>query len=260
VTGACNLAFLFIVLSGLYLWWPDQWSRSVLRSIVLFRSGLRGRARDFNWHNVIGFWCCLPLAVVVASAVPISYPWANDLVYRVVGDEPPARPSGAGPRSAGERRSSEPDRSLDLAGLDTLWGRAEQQVPDWQSISVRLPSSSSAPWTLSIDTSRTGAVRPDKRSQLTLDPRNGEVVRFEPYSSQSRGRRVRTWMRFLHTGEALGFVGQGIAGIASTGAAVLVWTGLALACRRFLAWLARRARPRIPERALLREGTTVRRA
>jgi uncharacterized iron-regulated membrane protein len=291
VTGASNLLFLFIVLSGIYLWWPDQWTRSVLKSIVLFRFGLRGKARDFNWHNVIGFWSFLPLAFVVATAVPISYPWASNLVYRLVGEEPPARPSGAGPagprpggeaggaprrgegeprrgprpeggarpdgaaRPDGDRRSPEGGRPLDLAGLDALWARAEQQVPDWQSLSLRIPSSAGAPFTFSIDTSRTGAIRPDKRSQLTLDRSTGAVVRFEPYATQSLGRRIRTWMRFIHTGEAFGIIGQAIAGVASAGAAVLVWTGLALSWRRLLAWMARRSRARIPERVPLPEGS-----
>ena len=48
-------------------------------------------------------------------------------------------------------------------------------------------------------------------------------------------------MRFAHTGEVLGIPGQTIAGVVSAGGAVLVWTGFALAWRRFRAWLKRRA-------------------
>src|SRR6185295_3839500 len=84
ITGACNLAFLFIVCSGLYLWWPKTWTRRQLRSITLFNGGLRGKARDFNWHNTIGFWSAVPLFVVVLGATVISYPWASDLPYRIV--------------------------------------------------------------------------------------------------------------------------------------------------------------------------------
>jgi uncharacterized iron-regulated membrane protein len=47
-------------------------------------------------------------------------------------------------------------------------------------------------------------------------------------------------MRFGHTGEYWGLAGQTIAGIVSLGAAVLMWTGLALAWRRFRTWLRRR--------------------
>ena len=56
VTGAANLVFLFIVLSGIYLWLPKIWSRTQLRQILWFRSRLSSKARDFNWHNVIGIW------------------------------------------------------------------------------------------------------------------------------------------------------------------------------------------------------------
>jgi uncharacterized iron-regulated membrane protein len=97
----------------------------------------------------------------------------------------------------------------------------------------------------SIDTGNGG--RPDKRAQLTLDARSGEVVKWEPFSSYNLGRRLRTWGRFTHTGEAAGIFGQTIAATASAGAAVLVWTGLALALRRLNAW-RKRLRPQVLER------------
>ena len=56
VTGAANLVFLFIVMSGFYLWWPRSWTWRSLRAVTWFQGGLPGKARDFNWHNVIGFW------------------------------------------------------------------------------------------------------------------------------------------------------------------------------------------------------------
>ena len=82
--------FLFIVLSGMYLWLPRVWKWIQFKNVLWFRGGLAPKARDFNWHNVIGFWSAVPLAIVVAGAVPISYPWASNLVYRIVGDTPPA--------------------------------------------------------------------------------------------------------------------------------------------------------------------------
>ena len=64
-------------------------------------------------------------------------------------------------------------------------------------------------------------------------------MRWEPFESLSQGRRLRTWLRFAHTGEVYGLVGQTIAGVVSFGGAVLMYTGLALAFRRFLAWRLR---------------------
>ena len=121
-----------------------------------------------------------------------------------------------------------------LDGLDQLWVRAEQQVSGWQSISLQLPTSADAPVTFTIDEGNGG--QPHKRAQLTLDRTSGEVVRWEPFASYTRGRQLRSFLRFAHTGEVAGLVGQTIAGFASAGGAALVLTGLALAWRRFRAW------------------------
>ena len=252
VTGACNLGFLILVITGPFLWLPRKWSFQNVRAVSFFRSGLSGRARDFNWHNVIGIWCAAPLFLIVLSGVVMSYPWANSLVYRLTGSEMPVqdnnargRGRAARPREEGGGRSEnarEPGSSHSaaaLAGLDQAWRRAEQQVPAWQSITLRLPQGGRGPLTFTIDTGAGG--RPDLRSQLTLDQRTGEMVRWEPFSSYNTGRRVRSWLRFLHTGEAGGVAGETVAGIASAGAAVLAWTGIWLACRRLWRWKTRRA-------------------
>ena len=79
------------------------------------------------------------------------------------------------------------------------------------------------------------------RSQLTLDAATADVVRWEPYAASSAGQKLRGWMRFAHTGELGGVIGQFVAGLACVGGAFLVWTGFALAFRRFLAWRTRTA-------------------
>jgi uncharacterized iron-regulated membrane protein len=242
ITGAANLAFLFLIVSGPVLWWPREWSARAVRAVAFFRRGLRGKARDFNWHNVTGLWLCLPLFVIVAGGVLISYPWAGDLLYRAMGEAPPPRGRpGAGPASprAEGARPREEAAAPALDGLDRLWAKAESQVPGWQTITFRLPDGG-GPVSFTIDTVR-GAVRPDRRSQLVLDRATGDTVRFEPYASQSPARRLRGWLRWLHTGEAGGVWGQTVAGLASAGGALLVWTGVALAWRRLLAWKERRS-------------------
>ncbi len=234
ITGASNLAFLFLVLSGAYLWWPRKRTWKHVRTVTLFQGGLQGRARDFNWHNVAGFWTAVPLALIVATGVVMSYPWANDLLYRLAGSEPPPPRPPAGPGGPPREGSA---RSAFAAprGLDETRSAATAQVPDWRTLSVRLPSSPTAPLVVLIDRSA-GAARPDLRSSLTLDAATGTVQRYETYESQSLGRRLRTWARWTHTGEAAGVLGQTLAAVASAAGALLVWTGLALAWRRFRAW------------------------
>jgi uncharacterized iron-regulated membrane protein len=84
--------------------------------------------------------------------------------------------------------------------------------------------------------------QPQHRSTLTLNRATGEVVSFEAFADQSLGRRLRSISRFAHTGEVLGLPGQTIAGLATAGSVVLVWTGIALSLRRLRAWVARRGK------------------
>lgn len=242
VTGACNLGFLFLVTSGFFLWWPSKWTKPLLRNVTWFKRGLTGRARYFNWHNVTGFWCCVPLFVIVLSGVVMSYTWAGNLVYRLAGESPPA-PRAAPPQPAGsaaQQRDATKTRDVatSLAGVDALVLRAEQQVSGWKSITLQLISSADSPVTFSIDQGSGG--QPQKRAQLTLDRKSGDVIRWEPFSGLTRGRQLRSFFRFAHTGEVGGLFGQSIAGLASTGASVLVFSGLSLAWRRLRGWRTRR--------------------
>jgi uncharacterized iron-regulated membrane protein len=245
ITGWSNVLFLFIVCSGFYLWFPRKWTWQHLRPVVWFSGKLRGKARDFNWHNAIGLWSAIPLFIVVLTAFPMSFPWANAFVYRAVGEEPPQQ-GGRGGREgggvtarardggAGERAQEQPS----LAGLDQLLASAKSQVPGWRTINLRIPASDRAPVVFAIDQGDGG--QPQNRSTLTLDRASGSVVSFETFSDQSLGRRLRSISRFAHTGEVLGLPGQTIAGLATAGAVVLVWTGIALALRRFRVWVGRR--------------------
>ena len=234
VTGAANLAFLFIVLSGVVLWWPRAWTWTALRNIAWFKGGLRGKARDFNWHNTIGFWSAIPLAIIIAGGAVISYPWATALVYRAYGEAPPPPAAGAAARSGGARAAGP---RIDGPGIETMVAAAAAQMPDWKTISVALPAPDAPRVVLTVDSGDGG--QPHKRATLTVDHRTGALVRWEPFTSQSSGRRARMWLRFAHTGEVYGIAGQTLAGLVTAGGAVLVWTGLALALRRFTRWRRR---------------------
>ncbi|HYR07805.1 MAG TPA: PepSY-associated TM helix domain-containing protein [Longimicrobium sp.] len=273
ISGAANLAFLFLVVSGFYLWFPRNWTRRAFRNVAWFRRGLAPKARDFNWHHVIGIWSLVPLFVIVVSGVVISYPWASNLVYRAVGETPPppqgeARPAGGpaagGPAtasrpegargerggasaaspSAGERggsreggeRGGEAEQAVSLDGIGVLAVRAERQVEGWRSITLTLPKKADEPIAFAIDRGDGG--QPQKRAQLALNPATGEVSKWEPFPTQTPGRRLRSILRFAHTGEVLGIPGQTLAGLVSLGAAFLVWTGLALTWRRYRQWRA----------------------
>jgi uncharacterized iron-regulated membrane protein len=233
VTGAANFIFLFIIISGLFLWWPRALTQSAIRNIAWFRRGLRGRPRDFNWHNTVGFWSAIPLAIIVAGGVVISYPWATALVYHAYGEVPPVgRAAGTVPGAT----TATAVRAGELP-IETAVSAAGAKMPEWKSMTVAVPPQGAAHINVTLDAGDGG--QPQKRATITLDRRTGAVLMWEPFESQSPARQARMWLRFAHTGEVYGMPGQTIAGIVRGRAAVLVWTGLTLVLRRLLAWRRR---------------------
>jgi len=97
-TGAANLGFLFLVLSGMLLWIPRRWSRHAVRAVTVPAFRADGRARDWNWHHVAGIWFAPVLVLIVASGAFMSYRWPTALVARMAGDPPPPAGGEGGPR------------------------------------------------------------------------------------------------------------------------------------------------------------------
>jgi uncharacterized iron-regulated membrane protein len=218
---------------------------------------LRGKARDWNWHNVIGVWTAPVLIVLTASGTIISYRWASDLVYRIAGEPPPAAGSPGTPAV----QLSTPEPGAKPLGPDALLSQATAAAPRWEQMTIRFEGNSPRNGSTASPQNSGEPARGSRRgndgdkpqvftvsvreqdmwplfgaNQYSLDPFTGSVLRKETFAEYTPGRKVRSWLRFLHTGEALGLPGKTIAAMASLGGAALVFTGLSLAIRRFLAW------------------------
>jgi uncharacterized iron-regulated membrane protein len=228
----CVFAFVFMILSGLVIWFPRKLAWQHLRPAVFFRRDLRGRAREWNWHNVFGFWMATPLAVIALSGTIMAYPWANALLYRAAGDRPTER-------AETEQRRAKPLPADKFASLDLAIRAAMTQDAKWQSLEMRLPSDKDPNVAFRLDEG--DGSDPRQRMQVVLARTDGHVVRVESFSNNSPGRRWRLYARFVHTGEMFGTAGRIVALLACISAFMLVWTGFSLSLRRLASWRRRKA-------------------
>lgn len=237
IKGVCNILFFIMIITGVYLWWPKNWSWPGIKNIVVFNSLAQGRARDWNWHNVIGFWMAPALTIITVTGVIMSYTWATNLLYTMTGNQPPKQEQRAGMDKADKPKKEETAKAL-MADLNQFYAQTIRQVKEWKSMTIRMPQKDGGPVTVMIQ--EKSAFGPLKRSQLTFDGSTAEIKKSELFGDQNMGRQLRLWARYTHTGETGGVVGQTIAFIASLGAVVLVWTGMAMAWNRFYLWRQRR--------------------
>jgi uncharacterized iron-regulated membrane protein len=237
IKSLATLALMFMTVSGLYLWWPRRWSRRVWRRSIWFRRGLSSQARDWNWHNTFGFWALPLILVITVSGSVLAYDWARGLLFRAAGEAPPTARAQTPAPSIGARPPGTP-----RVRLDAVHALLTQQAPSWTSATLRLGNgreepragrSGRGPRALMLMVKQSNAWPRSSHLQIWLDPFSGEVLRREGFADASRGRRAQIWMRYLHTGEALGWPGQLAALVAALACGMLVWTGSALAWRRF---------------------------
>lgn len=217
ITGVAVVLFFVLLLSGIYIWWPKRTYR--------FNKRLKGKARDWNWHNVFGIWFSPLILITTVTGMLIAHTWATNFLYRITGNKPP-------PAQQQQRGNKPPEKALPMAKLDVLAAKAATYVCTWESINLRFPQKEGAPVT-AIILEEAPEIGIPIRSTLSMDALTGEMKKWEPFMHENSGRKARVWARYLHTGEALGLPGR-IAFFCSALAIVLmVWTGIALAYRRF---------------------------
>ncbi|MBV8706184.1 MAG: PepSY domain-containing protein [Acidobacteriaceae bacterium] len=235
LAAVSNLLFGTLILLGIALWVPRKWSWKAARISIAFRRGLRGRAREWNWHNVLGIWCALPLLVIALTGVVMSFDWANALLFRLTGSTPAA---------SGRDRAGRPHGRASGTGHEPNYNRlftvTKSLNSDWRTITLNVVRDANAPVSAVVDTGTGG--QPQKRTQYLLDRETGTVVKTSTFADGSLGQRLRAFVRFGHTGEYGGWLGQVIAAIASLAACVLVYTGLSLSIRRLSAKLKSKRR------------------
>ncbi|MDE0358596.1 MAG: PepSY-associated TM helix domain-containing protein [Gammaproteobacteria bacterium] len=242
VTGAVNVAFLFLLLTGPILWIPRPVTRRSLANATLLRPGARGAGRDLNWHQVVGIWSVLPLAVIAATGVITSYPAVGDRVYPMVGNTVSAGAWAVGSASGrvGFDEAAIPEDSAPVAEPDlrAVLATAEAWAPGWRTVILNLPRPADREVRVEVQGGRAG--QPHRTGFLTVDAASGAARSWESFADDSPARRAQQFLRYAHTGEYWGLGGQLVAGVFSLAATLMVWTGLSLAVRRLRRFVSSR--------------------
>lgn len=230
VNGVANIIFFILVLSGLYLWLPKRLNKRAFKQKLVFGKKYPNiDARDYQWHNVYGIYLAPVLAVVIASAFFFSFKWPSNALKEVVSKEAPI-----------EQIKALPIAAAPLLSKQELFAKIINVIPEWQTMQFTLAKQPMDSIAFKVDSGSGG--EPQKRSTLILSTQTGELIQTLSFNDMSTYRKARSYIRFLHTGEAFGLIGQTVAGLASLFACLLVYTGSMLSWRRWQKYKARKAK------------------
>jgi uncharacterized iron-regulated membrane protein len=208
---------LGLSVSGLILWWPRKlWKLSGSKS---------GRERNFQLHNVAGFYSCVFMFLFAVTGIVVGY---DDEVRKLINkathvEDAPMPKARTAPKGAAPQ---EPD---------ALLAAANKAVPGASVVTIQnIGGHEPVRITMKFPEDRT----PAGRTNLYLDPFTGETLSLQTSRTAPLGTRIaKLWNREIHTGDIFGWPTRIIASIASFTLTLLVVTGV-------LIWLGRMRRKR----------------
>ena len=207
-----GVIMLFLVLSGLYLWWPVKRA-----SITIGKTPYR---TWYDWHNAIGIFSFVFLLLLSMTSVFIGFEdMARPLAFRVTGSTPPPVVAPKVPAQPGVMQIT-PDAALDIA---------RGAIPGATPFLVPIVSPTDA---YVVRARFSEDLTPGGRSRVLINSYSGEVMQIENSRTAPVGRRVETINRAIHTGDIFGIPSKIVMSIASIMAPVQLLTGVMLWWRR----------------------------
>ena len=219
IVGWIGVAMLISSLTGLWLWWPLKGS---------FRRGLRWQRQpttSANLHHQSGFWIALPLAVVSATGVWISFP---PLFAQLSGD-----PAGPSPAERARRIAAAPVGHTRLTADEALARAAPHSTGAVTQLAW--PTEGEGTWKISFAHAGVPA-------EVAVSDSTGAATPPKPPRPETTARL----MRRIHDGTGMGVVWQVVIFIGGILPAVLAVTGILmwLNIRRRKSDMTRRRRSR----------------
>ena len=245
VTGACLLALVVFLASGLYLRWPKVHRWRVWLKPALARPG---RARWWSLHAVAGTWLVPVYLVTVLTGLWWSYDGYRAVATTVL--------TGRLPQPKAERPAA--TAAPTSLPLDRAWAAFTEARPDWREATLLMPGVQGGP-TVRIRAESPGAVHPGARDEWAYDPATGAPQAHSAYAERPLGQRIADNMLEVHRGR---FFGAPIAFLFFLGALAMPFfaaTGLTLYVLRRRAGRRRSAaaRPAFTRQFLARLGSSA---
>jgi uncharacterized iron-regulated membrane protein len=190
IVGVSTLIFLFILLTGIILWWPKTRKIMQQRLRVKWDAGWKRINHDF--HLVFGFYSAIFLFIFAFTGLAWSFEWFNKGIYTVTNSpmKPPAPPQSV---YVAEVAPLSLDRAL--AGAQSLY-------PQGAFYNISLPKDSTE--AISVAVMGPNPAHESATDVVYLDQYSGAVVGQLPFASRSTGAKVRSYFKPVHTGSLWG--------------------------------------------------------
>ena len=254
IVGVSTLLFVFVLISGIVIWWPR--TRKALKNSLKITATKGWRRFWYDLHVAGGMYALIFLLAMALTGLTWSFPWYRTAFYKVFGVEVQQRAaqgheqkSDAQKRNTklaahrekkregnevrkGERSRRPENNHSDMYSVTSpfvywqeIYDKLRRQNPEYKQISI-------SSGTASVSFNRFGNQRASDRYSFNTD--NGEFTETSLYQHQDKSGKIRGWIYSVHVGNWGGMFTRILTFIAALLGAALPLTGYYLWIKRLI--------------------------
>jgi uncharacterized iron-regulated membrane protein len=197
IVGTATLIFLFIILTGIILWWPK--TKRILMQRLKIKADAGWKRLNHDLHIVLGFYSAIFLFIFAFTGLAWSFEWFNKGIYTVT-NSPMKAPA--------------PPKSTAIAGgesisFDEALAAAKVVYADAEFYNIAYPRA--AEDAVSVSVLRKDAMHESATDAVYVDQYSGAVIGRLAFEERSLGAQVRSSFKPVHTGSIWGMPSKIIA-------------------------------------------------
>ncbi|MCP2028653.1 putative iron-regulated membrane protein [Flavobacterium sp. HSC-32F16] len=222
IVGVAILIFVVLLISGIVLWWPTKWIKSIIDKSFKIKWDASFKRVNYDFHNVLGFYSCIFLFFIAVTGLVWSFGWWSKSLYWVTSGGKPLVENRESPKS-----DTTNIKTFNITTADKVLLKMQKENPQASGILISIPSKPADP---------IGAfVYKQKNTYYNMDRYNfdqqslKEISIKTPFSGKyieaNIPDKIRRMNYDIHVGSVLGLTGKFIAFFASLISATLPITG-----------------------------------
>ncbi|MES2882099.1 MAG: PepSY-associated TM helix domain-containing protein, partial [Bacteroidota bacterium] len=190
ITGVSTLFFVFILITGIVLWWPK--TKKVMKQRLKIKWTAGWKRINHDLHLVFGFYSAIFLFIFAFTALAWSFEWFNNGIYKVTNSPLKNPPPPQSTYMADAKKLSFEEA---LATAKTVYSGVE-----FYNISMPKDSLDA----VNVTALSKHAAHESASDAVYIDQYSGKVISKMEFGDRSLGARVRSTFKPVHTGSIWG--------------------------------------------------------
>lgn len=222
IVGVAVLIFVVLLISGIVLWWPTKWIKSIIDKSFKIKWDASFKRVNYDMHNVLGFYSCIFLFFIAVTGLVWSFGWWSKSLYWVTSGGKPLTENRESPKS-----DTTNVVAFNITTADKVLLNLRKENPQAAGIMISIPGKPADPIGAFVYKQKHTFYNMDRYSfdQQSLKEISIKTPFSGKYIEANIPDKIRRMNYDIHVGSVLGLTGKIIAFLASLISGSLPITG-----------------------------------